>query len=133
MGSFRRPEDHRPLLALARRGDRGEPEERGSPDDEAGADERPFAPAGHERAREDPDALEEEDTSGKERERRDDTDGEPHRLSRSFRRAKSASPFLERRDDRSKASALLGQLVLDSRRHRRMNGSRKETELLEIA
>src|SRR5437867_8262705 len=54
-------------------------------------------------------------------------------LGRSLRRPKAAAPLFERRDDRPKAPALRSQLVFDTRWHLRMNRSREETELLQIA
>jgi hypothetical protein len=53
-----------------------EPEEHQAAASERGADECPLAPAGHERAWEDADPLEEEHTSGKKGEHGDDPNSE---------------------------------------------------------
>jgi hypothetical protein len=56
----------------------GEPEQRDRAGDKSGADDRPFAAARHERARDDPNALEEKDDTREQRDEGDDTNGGSH-------------------------------------------------------
>src|SRR5205823_9700581 len=56
----------------------GEPEQRPRARDQRGADDGPLAAPGHERPRQEPDALEEEDDARQQRDRGNDAHAEPH-------------------------------------------------------